>query len=86
MIFAFYIIVIVLYVSSLTLKIILSRFILDSLAVIAVFRVTFGLRDTSSHSAPSKPRPFCSSTLKLYTENKFYSYRAIYYRAILKRF
>ena len=40
-------VVIVFYFSSLTLKIILTLFFLESLAVIAVFRLTFGLSDTS---------------------------------------
>ena len=39
-------------------KIILSPFLSDSLAIFAVFQLTFGFPDTYGHSTPTKPQPF----------------------------
>ena len=52
-------------VSGLPYKIILSRSCYSSLAIMAVFRFTSG------DPAPSKPGPFCSSTLCHALEKRF---------------
>ena len=64
--------VIVFYASALSYRGILTKFFFGSLAVIAVFRFTSGFLDTSGHSAPSKPRPFCSSPSSYTLKEKFF--------------
>ena len=49
----------------------LEPFYLSEFGYKCCFRFSFELSDTSGHSALSKPRTFCGSTLKLYPERKF---------------